>query len=470
VIRSTLVYAGSYIVMRSVSFLILPYVARVLGPAEFGELDLLVTATQVVGLLATIGVVEAVLRFAGAGRRAAQKEGLDPREAMANGLAITLISGLLFLIVTQAMAPWLARTLPGGLGEGSLRLALLAGVASAWTGLPTTIMRMQDQALRYSGFMLSQALLQAAGNVLAVWLGFGVFGINFVSAAVACAIAAAATVAMLRETGLRLDPAVARRLLVYGLPILGSAIAAFMMNGMERWVLAARVDAQTYGHYAAAAKLFVLAVIAFQPFMLWWGSQRFRLLAGPQGGRQLVHYASLGLLLLFLLCTTISMLNPLILEVLFGAAYEVPAWWASALLLVMLLRTVTDLTGIGVFLGESSHQQMLIQYAAAALTLVGLFALVPSLGVTGLVLALTAGAALRLTLFYVFSQRRRWLPYPKRAIAALLALYLAGSWWTASQPPGAPVPLIAATALVLALMVAAAYLTGRGVLVADPEP
>ena len=156
---------------------------------------------------------------------------------------------------------------------------------------------------------------------------------------------------------------------------------------------------------------------------------------------------------------------------LFGAAFVVPAWWTGALLLIMLVRTATDLTSIGIFLGESSHEQMLIQYAAAALTLGGLFVLIPYLGVTGLVLALLAGATLRLGLFYRYSQRRRWLPYPKLAMGSLMALYLAGSAWTASQPPGtSPVALIAATALVLGLMAAAAYLTGRDALVPRPAP
>jgi O-antigen/teichoic acid export membrane protein len=330
--------------------------------------------------------------------------------------------------------------------------------------LPTTVMRMHDQAVRYSGFMLTHALLQAGGNVLALWLGFGIFGIVLVSALVACSIAAAATVALLRETGLALDRLLTRRLLIYGLPILGSAIAAFMMNGMERWVLAARLDAAAYGQYAAAAKLFTLAVIAFQPFMLWWGAQRYRLLAGPQGVRQLVRYASIGLLLLFLLGTAISMLSPLLLQILFGSAFAVPIWWVGALLLVMLVRTTTDLTAIGIYLGETSHRQMLIQYAAATLTLAGLFGLVPVLGFSGLALALLAGALLRLSLTYFYSQRRRPLPYPKRALAVLLAGYLAGSWWTASQTGAGPLATIAAAGLVLGLMTAGAYLTGRGVL------
>ena len=456
-IKSTLIYGGSFILMRSVSFLTLPYVARVLGPVEFGRLDLLVTATQAVGLLAGFGIIEAVLRYASA-ERADPAAPLDARAAKANGLGLTLACGLLFLLALQAAAPTLALLLPGDQEPGLLRLAMLAGVASAWIALPNVILRMQDRAAAYATFMLVYALLQAGGNVVAVYLGYGVFGIMAVSAGAACVMAGVALVQQIRDSGIALAPRAVRHLLIFGLPILGSGVAAFMMNGMERWVLAAHLDPADYGHYAAAVKLFVLCVLAFQPFGLWWGAQRYRLLAGPDGERRLVYYASLGILLQFLLCTGVSLLNPLLLELLFGAAYAVPAWWVSALLLVLLLRSVADLTSMGLFLGERSHEQMIIQYAAAAVTVAGLFTLIPGLGFPGLALALTAGAALRLLLTYRWSQRRRPLPYPVTAIAALFGCYLAASWGFAAPLAGlGPLSRVGAAAAVLALMAALAY-------------
>ncbi|AUB82463.1 lipopolysaccharide biosynthesis protein [Candidatus Thiodictyon syntrophicum] len=465
-IKSTLIYAGSYVLMRSVSFLTLPYVARVLGPVEFGRLDLLVTATQAVGLLAGFGIMEAVLRYASTDERSAPGAPLDARAAKANGLGLTLLCGLLFLGALLAVAPWLARVLPGAQEADLLRLAMLAGVASAWIALPNVILRMQDRAAAYASFMVVYALLQAGGNVIAVYLGYGIFGIMAVSAGSACLMACVAVVQQIRDSGIALEPRAVRPLLLFGLPILGSGVAAFMMNGMERWVLAAHLDPLDYGHYAAAVKLFVLCVIAFQPFGLWWGAQRYRLLAGPDGERRLVYYATLGILLQFLLCTTVSLLNPLLLDVLFGAAFAVPAWWTSALLLVLLMRSVADLTSMGLFLGERSHEQMIIQYAAAAVTVTGLFTLIPRFGFPGLILALTAGAALRLVLSYRLSQRRRPLPYPVSAVAVLFAVYLAASYGFATRLTGVgPVALVGAAAAVLALMTALAYVTGRSVLV-----
>ncbi|HYN76470.1 MAG TPA: oligosaccharide flippase family protein [Lamprocystis sp. (in: g-proteobacteria)] len=464
-IKSTLTYAGSYILMRSVSFLTLPYVARVLGPVEFGRLDLLVTATMAVGLLAGFGIVEAVLRYASTEGQASGDGPVSARAAKANGLGLTLLCGLFFLLLLLALAPWLARVLPGDQESGLLSLAMLAGVASAWIALPNMVLRMQDRAAAYARFMIIYALLQAAGNVIAVYLGYGIFGIMVVSAGATCVMAAAAVIQQIRDSGIALDPRVARHLLIFGLPILGSGVAAFTMNGLERWVLAAHLNPESYGHYAAAVKLFMLSVIAFQPFTLWWGAQRYRLLAGPDGERRLVHYAVIGILLQFLLCTGISLLNPVLLPVLFGAAFEVPAWWASALLFILLLRSVADLMSIGLFLGHTSHQQMAIQYAAAAVTTLGVFTLIPWLGFPGLVLALTAGALLRLVLFYTVSQRNRPLHYPVPAIAMLFAGYLAASIGFATGLHGAgPQVLIPATGVVLALMVGLAWLTGRGAL------
>lgn len=464
-IKSALIYAGSYVVMRGASFVVLPYVARVLGPEEFGRLDLLIVASQVAGLLATFGVVEAVLRFAGGGKGGGTGSSgpMDERTAMANGLALTMLSGLVFLILALALMPFLVPMLPGDQDLGLMNLAMLSGVASAWTALPTMIFRMHDQAMRYAGFMIVQAFLQAGGNVLAVSLGFGVFGIMFTSAAVISLMAAYALITMAREAGLALDPKVARRLLIYGLPILASAVAAFMMNGLERWVLAARVDAETYGLYAAAAKLFVLCVIAFQPFMLWWSAQRFRLINAPNGETQLVRYAFIGILLLFALCTAVSLMNPLIVRFFFGADYPVPVWWVSALLAIVLLRTTSDLTSIGLFLGETSNEQMVIQYIAAAVTLAGIFTLIPLYGFPGLVAALIPGAAVRLVLVYTRAQRRRPLPYPLAAIGGLFVLYAAASAALALLvAPDAHLTRLGLTALVLGVLAAWAYgLAGR---------
>lgn len=459
-LKSALIYAGSYVLMRSVSFLTLPYVARVLGPVEFGRLDLLTTATQAVGLFAGLGIVEAVLRYASTDDRA-PGDRLDGRRAKANGLGLTLAGGLVFLLALLAIVPWLARVLPGDQEPGLLSLAALSGVASAWIALPNVILRMQDRALAYATFMMVYAFLQAGGNVLLVWMGYGIFGIMLVSAASACIMACVAVIQQIRDSGIALEPRAARHLLIFGLPILASAVAAFMMNGMERWVLAAHLSPEDYGHYAAVVKLFVLCVLAFQPFGLWWGAQRYRLLAGPDGERRLVHYATLGILLNFLLCTGVALLNPLLIRVLFGAAYEVPVWWASALLLVLLLRSVADLTSLGLFLGERSHEQMFIQWAAAAVTVTGLFALIPYLGFPGLALALTAGALLRLIVTYRWSQRRRRLPYPVGAIGVLFAVYVAATWSFAGWLTDlGPLPLIGAAGAVLVLMGGLTILAG----------
>lgn len=166
----------------------------------------------------------------------------------------------------------------------------------------------------------------------------------------------------------------------------------------------------------------------------------------------------------FILMRSVSLL----LRVLFGTAFEVPAWWTSALLFVLLMRSVADLTSMGLFLGERSHEQMIIQYAAAV-TVAGLFTLTPWLGFTGLVLVLTAGAALRLVLTYSLSQRRRRLPYPVPAIGVLFAVYLATFYGFAIGLTGVDLwVLLGATAAVLALMTALAYLTGRTALVVGP--
>jgi O-antigen/teichoic acid export membrane protein len=461
VLKSALIYAGSYVLMRSVSFLTLPYVARVLGPVEFGRLDLLTTITQTAGLFAGFGIIEAVLRYASTDDRA-PGDRLDGRSAKANGLGLTLAGGVLFLIALLALVPWLAQVLPGDQEPGLLSLGMLAGVASAWIALPNVILRMQDRALAYAIFMFVYAMLQAGGNVLFVWMGYGVFGIMVVSAASTCIMACVAVIQQLRDSGIALELRAARHLLVFGLPILASSVAAFMMNGMERWVLAAHLTPEDYGHYAAAVKLFTLAVLAFQPFGLWWSAQRYRLLAGPDGERRLVHYATLGILLNFLLCTGVALINPVLIRVLFGAAYEAPAWWTTALLLVLLLRSVADLTSMGLFLGERSHEQMIIQWAAAAVTVALLFALIPFLGFSGLALALTAGALLRLVITYRWGQQRRRLPYPLGAIVVLFVVYVTAGWgFAVGLTDRDPLTLIGAAAVVLVLMTALAGLAAR---------
>ena len=78
-----------------------------------------------------------------------------------------------------------------------------------------------------------------------------------------------------QSTGLAIDRRLSRKVMIYGLPIMGSGLLAFVLNGLDRLLIAESVSIEQLAIYSVALKFSIAVTLLMQPFGLWWMPKRF---------------------------------------------------------------------------------------------------------------------------------------------------------------------------------------------------
>ena len=272
------------------------------------------------------------------------------------------------------------------------------------------------------------SLLHALLTFWALRRGDGVTGILEAGLIAACVQAGIACLLQRRDTGVSLDASTSRKALRYSLPIVGSGLVAFMLGGMDRWVLAEYVSMHEVATYGIAAKFALAVVLLLQPFGMWWTPRRFEVLHGDDGRAAVARYISLGSALVLIVSACVTLTAPLVIRLLFPESYHAASDIVFAMVCIMMLRELSELVNIGCFSGEDTRAQFLINLAGSVIGVLLMLTLTPVHGLWGTLWALLAAQGLRLSLLYVFSQRALPLDYPT---AKLLSLsFLAVGWMT----------------------------------------
>lgn len=249
--------------MRLRGLVLLPFLARTLGPAAFGVWTQSLVAIDIGSSIVSLQLHQAVIRFvAGVEGRKRQRQILFPVLSIAIALGILITS--ITLVVPEPIA--------------SLLLGDLAYVEIArWLGLwiaVTTISRIGLEFLRgvhrvrLYGFLTTGQMLVQLITVLSVLLLFNQL-LLAVIAAIAIDVLGAVLVLMLcfREVGFGFFGwGRTRSILLFSLPLVPGYSADLLLSFSDRLFIAATLGAEAIGVYAAAYSLARLVREIYVPF------------------------------------------------------------------------------------------------------------------------------------------------------------------------------------------------------------
>jgi O-antigen/teichoic acid export membrane protein len=452
-VTQTLYYAAGLVMTRSVSLLMLPLVTHKLAPESYGELEVLTALAHIGTIVLGFGLVDALYRFGGLSANASER-----KRVCANVFGLAVCVGLLFGVIGQLLAPALTSALPGSVDELDVRLILVALTLEGAIAIPLSWLRMQEKAKQFFILSSSKALIQALMVFVFLELGYGVTGMVAASAISATLLAMVLAVLQFRDCGIRLERDSIKTLVCYGLPIMVSGIAAFVLSGLDRWVVAGSVGVADLAAYAVAIKFATVAALLAQPYGLWWFARRFQVLRAPDGERDCARLAAMGACLGFVAACLVGLLSPVAITYLTPPAYHAACEYVVWLVLIFAIKNCTDLFNIGCYAGNSSHVQMLIELGVATMGVIGYIVLVPQYGIPGAISTLIGASLLRFVLFFYFSQRALALPYPLKrlfvlALVCILALLL-------GQLPSTSVERVIVAFGLIMLVMAGAFTTG----------
>lgn len=244
------VYVGAAALNAAIPFLLLPLIARWLGPADFGIIGTFVAIVNVLVLLVGLNAYG----FVSVGYF---RDGADTLAKLTGGAVAIILGGSMLV----GVAGWIGRD----------TIERLAQIDRNW--LWTVLAAAAGQAIVAVGLAVAQTIRRPA-IYSAIQIGYGLtlgtlaivlvggFGLGWPGRALAQALAAlsvaAGTLLWLRTTGrVTIVPGrdTVRRALRFGIPLLPHSMAAVAMASMDRLALGGRFPPSVVGQYFLALQV-----------------------------------------------------------------------------------------------------------------------------------------------------------------------------------------------------------------------
>ncbi len=426
-VGSTLVYGLGSVAHRVVTFVLLPVLTRFLRPEEIGASALLDVMAACTVALFSLGVGSSLTVVYGDTKAGAGK---DAAVASALGLLGTSVLGLLALGL--AGAPLVSVALFGS-GERADLVLLALGTAAAMILQVPLQMRLQleGRAARSVGLSVATTVLLVGGSLVGVvLLGRGLRGLW--EARLAANLLALALLALPLGLG-RPFPfrwATAKDLVRFGLPMVPSFAAVFVLLQGNRYVLSWFRDLESVGVYAVGVQLGMALGLAVTPFSTAWTPYfltfRDRPAEAARAFSRVATYYVLGIGSLALLCYAGARAALLALTVPpFDAGFRVVGHAATAQLLLGAFNLLVPPCVFAREIGRSGAVQVLAALASIGLNVL----LIPAFGLDGAGLALACGTACMVALLWAWNRSRgpRYLQvrYDARRLSIFAAFYVA---------------------------------------------
>jgi O-antigen/teichoic acid export membrane protein len=422
--RHTALYGMSAGAVQLLGVITVPVFSRELSPSSYGLLELTLIAVALSATVVDCGLIAAVQRSffdyssAESDRR---------RAVVSTAFTVTAAVALLATIAVILTLGPLAKALYGRTERGILLLAALSIVPVAVGQFSRNVLRLYVRPVQYAISSFLSAGVGAASALVAVAVfHFGVIGViggMLIGYGLSAAYGLSVTGADLRAQPSQLE---LKRMLAFGLPLVPSGIALWLVWFIDRVMLARLASLDDVGQYAIAnrlATILLLAVLAFNlafgPFILSLHAQDRELERRVRAQTSLLVVALLAVLgvgLSLFAREIIGLVAPR-----YGRAHLV----VGLLSLSIVIYGVYPVVSTGLSIARRTSSLGVISVAAAGVN-VGLnLVLIPAWGLVGAAVS-TVGAFAALTCgTAIAAQRIDPVDYPLGRLALVLASAIA---------------------------------------------
>ncbi|MFM2208245.1 MAG: hypothetical protein RL213_2220 [Bacteroidota bacterium] len=267
VFRQFLLYSSGALFLRGVSFLLIPVYTRLLDPAEYGRLDLVLTVSYTLELFFSWGLLQVM-------QMDYYKFNEEERSVWLSRILTlyTFLSGGMYA-VTLLVMPAAAES--HEVSRALLLPALSTSFLNFYQGFLLIRLRFSERPKVFTGMQVGLGLLSLTLNLLfVVVLQSGISGIIY-SNLVTVAVAAVALFGFHRERA-GVKPRILMRssisgLLRHGVLFLPGLLSYWLMSAAGRWFLLNHSGIDHVGLYSVATRFsFIVEPLVLQPLLNAW--------------------------------------------------------------------------------------------------------------------------------------------------------------------------------------------------------
>lgn len=379
---NTLIFAIGTFSSKALSFLLMPFVTRMMGTGDYGAADLVQQTVNVLIPIVTLQVNSAALRFS-------LDKAKDKADVFTVGVRTTFIGFLAFLLFAYPLS--FIKINDFKLGE--YMLLIIAFV------LISGFRQLCQQFVRGSGYVKLFAIdgiIATATTLLFTMLFLGVFkwGVTGYIAAIiasdACSIIFFTITAKLHRyvKPRLLEKGIAGQMLKYCVPLIPTVILWWIINVSDKYMVTYFIDQSANGLYTAASKIPNFVVLFSQIFIDAW---QLSAVDGQENKRERKRFFSKVFRVysggVFAVASALILTCQLITKILVAPSYYESWQYVPILILATTYSCIVNFLA-SVYMAEKKSLMALLTASSGAVTNIVLnFLFIPKIGANGAAIA-----------------------------------------------------------------------------------
>lgn len=428
-VRHSAVYGLGSILAKILGFVMLPFYTHYLGPRDYGLLEIMDLSISLFGMVLHMGIAPALLRSYAAAPTPAEKN-----KAVSTVFIFVGTTGLLTFICGLAVIRPISNALLPGFPSKYLLLAFSSFVLSYMAGPFRAYLRAREASARLTMFDTGSTLLVFLLNIyfIAV-LKLGILGILLSPVIVNAAWVVVAAGSLL-GVGLGFSRNLLRQMVHFGLPLIFSNLAAFVLNFADRFFLQHFQSLEVVGLYAVGYKFgFMINVLLVQPFMLMWQARMYVIYANREHASIFGQIFALYSMALTYSALAMALLSPEIIHVMAGPKFAGAGKVIPLISLAYVVCGVGSYLQTGLYLINRTKLIGLISAVSAVVSLALYYVLISRYGMLGAGWATVLSFGTLAAGSYWYSQK--YCPLGLElgrmcgGFALAVLLYLPFQWW-----------------------------------------
>ena len=264
--RHSAIYGLGGLVSRILATLLLPLYTHYLPPSAYGRVEILTATIAVAAIALQMGIASAFFRF-----YFDAKDDASRLTVIRTSYWFTMAMSTLGLVVGVAFAGPIGHWL--GLGHDPTLVR--AGAVGLWAQANyqqlTALFRVEERSAQYAIASVANVLITVAAMVLFVavfhWGAVGLVVGNFTGTLVTYVVL---LVYRTEQLGLEFDRDLLRKMQVFGLPLVPSALALWTINWVDREFVVWYKGLPEAGVYSAAVKIASVITFVMVAFRTAW--------------------------------------------------------------------------------------------------------------------------------------------------------------------------------------------------------
>jgi O-antigen/teichoic acid export membrane protein len=255
--RHSVIYGLGGLVSRILATVLLPLYTHYLPTSAYGRVEIVTAATAVLAIVLQLGISSAFFRFYFDAKEPAEKLTVI-RTSFWFTMAMSTLGLVLGIVFAAPIGHWI------GLGHDPSLVR--AGAVGLWAQTNyqqlTALFRVEERSVAYAIASVANVLITVVAMVVFVavlhWGAIGLVVGNFTGTLVVYAVLLAYRS---EQLGRELDTTLLKKMQVFGLPLVPSALALWVIGFVDREFIAWYNGKAEVGVYSAAVK--IASVIAF---------------------------------------------------------------------------------------------------------------------------------------------------------------------------------------------------------------